>query len=912
MSATVTSPFAAVPAALLAGLLLTLLIARLGRGEFPIRLFGAALSLGVVMAALIVALEGPFNLRTNAHGFSALTRAFGFAGFPEEAAKMAAAYFFLRPHYLCRTRRDLVLGAAAAALGFALLENILYVAAAGENWGAVATVRAVASVPIHVFLGVAGGFAVAQAEYAASPFRAGVRVAATWIAISVLHGFCDLPLLIANAKPPYPNYVELLAGKIGVSAVSFLFCVLLATSICVCFLAFYDLRSLDRAPSAPIHRQPTVPLAPNSRLGRFFLMRGTGWVVAGLLLAPSLIALVVSAVLSFVADQMTLVLVTAFLIVCPVTIALMLLWFPPRPSAEPPFAKSSGMASPTRRRRRRALAAIIAAITLFAIFRWGGEAFRAVVATRIEFKGQQSAVKGDPEAAIREYDRALAFDPDLVDALVKRAQSNQALQRYDLSLSDLDRAVLLAPRSAELLLQRSELHRSMHAPQSAVADADRALALAPDNPEVWAASAEASLDMRESAKANAQVARAIELGPKNAWALRVQARLFSGAGQYDEAVQSLDEDLRTNQADFAGLFARGRLWFYKGDMGKAAADLKRINIPAFNLYPALWLFLAHSRAGAESGPELAAQTLQSSNYKWPFPVVQFFLGQMSAAEARAAAANDDQRCEADFYNGEFLLNRGERAPAIAALRLAESECPSNFVEYEGASAELRRLDREAAASAAKTESGENSTGAAAPAGTENRTAATIETPRGENAPAPGPEDKASMSAVATASISNGGTRYSGSAVWSFIEREKGSSELDAVLLFSDSSIHGELSLKRNLSAGSPQYALFFTVLASDRTVPPFSQLGATLGAPLLDARGSRVAMPSMSDFQRIDDTTYRMILPSESIQDVLSDLASGAQVRMQLEPTHGWKMTLTFDLNTQTARVSRLAANAWR
>jgi lipoprotein NlpI len=58
----------------------------------------------------------------------------------------------------------------------------------------------------------------------------------------------------------------------------------------------------------------------------------------------------------------------------------------------------------------------------------------------------------------------------------------------------------------------------------------------------------------------------------------------------------------------------------------------------------------------------------------------------------SAATDTDQRCEAQFYAGEWYLLKGNRTEAVPLLRQAEASCPKGFVEYTGAVAELRRLN----------------------------------------------------------------------------------------------------------------------------------------------------------------------------------------------------------------------------
>jgi lipoprotein NlpI len=106
----------------------------------------------------------------------------------------------------------------------------------------------------------------------------------------------------------------------------------------------------------------------------------------------------------------------------------------------------------------------------------------------------------------------------------------------------------------------------------------------------------------------------------------------------------------------------------------------------------LWLYLARAR----SGPQIAAAGLETNAKKlkqpdWPYPVVELFLGRRTP-EATFAAASDD-RCEAQFYIGEWHLLRGNRPAAMVALKAAVETCPKAFIEYKFAQAELQRLGR---------------------------------------------------------------------------------------------------------------------------------------------------------------------------------------------------------------------------
>jgi lipoprotein NlpI len=116
-------------------------------------------------------------------------------------------------------------------------------------------------------------------------------------------------------------------------------------------------------------------------------------------------------------------------------------------------------------------------------------------------------------------------------------------------------------------------------------------------------------------------------------------------------------------------------------------------------YTALWLYLTRKRAGIEADELLEQGTADIRGGGWPWPVVVLFLGRtdidsvMAAATDRDAARQREQRCEANFYVAQWYLLRNDRDRALPLLKEAQSGCPREFLEHEGAVAELRRLTK---------------------------------------------------------------------------------------------------------------------------------------------------------------------------------------------------------------------------
>ena len=173
-----------------------------------------------------------------------------------------------------------------------------------------------------------------------------------------------------------------------------------------------------------------------------------------------------------------------------------------------------------------------------------------------------------------------------------------------------------------------------------------------------------------------------------------QARgLHRVLGDFNAAIADYSEAIRINPGNPVGYRARGFANFYAAHYDAAASDLARAvaDKPA-DAYPALWLYIARTRSGDQTAAaELTANAKQLKQTDWPYAVVELFLGQRTPEATLATPGNDNDRCEAQFYIGEWQLLRAEHSAAIESLKNAASTCPKDFVEATDAQAELKRL-----------------------------------------------------------------------------------------------------------------------------------------------------------------------------------------------------------------------------
>ena len=137
--------------------------------------------------------------------------------------------------------------------------------------------------------------------------------------------------------------------------------------------------------------------------------------------------------------------------------------------------------------------------------------------------------------------------------------------------------------------------------------------------------------------------------------------------------------------------------FLAGDYSAAEADfIAAIELGDARPYIPLWRHLSAEKSGADNLAILRAYDDYDPN-DWPGPVIELFLGNLSADQVLARADDRDpiaarqKRTEALFYIGQYYLLENKRPEATQAFKELLELGDRFFVEYRGALVELERL-----------------------------------------------------------------------------------------------------------------------------------------------------------------------------------------------------------------------------
>lgn len=172
----------------------------------PIRWLWRAVMYGVGSALLTITVLSPIpSLSDLSSSFAAtipgaIVNAFCYAAMPEEAAKLLMLWLLIRKNPYFDEHLDGIVYATYVGLGFAGLENIMYLASNTDQLMTVAVSRALFSVPGHFFFAVAMGYFLSLAYFRTE--NKGFYYCLAYLVPVVSHGIFDALLMsvsVANS-----------------------------------------------------------------------------------------------------------------------------------------------------------------------------------------------------------------------------------------------------------------------------------------------------------------------------------------------------------------------------------------------------------------------------------------------------------------------------------------------------------------------------------------------------------------------------------------------------------------------------------------------------------------------------------------------------------------------------------------
>ena len=346
---------------------------------------------------------------------------------------------------------------------------------------------------------------------------------------------------------------------------------------------------------------------------------------------------------------------------------------------------------------------------------WGNKEYKQAIAEydraiEIDPRNFEAHVsRGESLYALRDYanalasiDQALALNPTSVRANNARANVLYSSGDYDGALLSYDKAIASSPKDKILFSNRADAYAKKRDCTRAILDLNQAIALDPRYASAYERRGNCYIAKEDFVRATSDLTQAIALDPGNVGAVVDRGGAYLYQQDYVHAIQEASDAIARQPNNSGAFFVRARAKLYSNAPDFGTADFaEAVKLQPDNFFYVFWLHIARARSGQADAEELKANA-KGIKPAWPAPVMRMLLGTGTPEDALSAAelSNDpiqrnDDVCDALFYVGAYLNEKGRAADARPLFEKAIGVCPNSgtnsFGEFFGAKEELRRM-----------------------------------------------------------------------------------------------------------------------------------------------------------------------------------------------------------------------------
>ena len=296
---------------------------------------------------------------------------------------------------------------------------------------------------------------------------------------------------------------------------------------------------------------------------------------------------------------------------------------------------------------------------------------------------------GRVDEAMVEMKRAIVLDPNDAHAYVGLGNVSRAMRRYAEAIDMYKQATSLDSNYFSAYANLGTVYGiTEHYPESAEAF-QQALRIDPNNADALNGLGIAQFRLGQHEEGIQTVKRAVRLNPGFVNAYLNLARWYESLGRYEESADAFTEAIRIVPKFPAAYFERSTDNLYLGKGEAAASDARTyLELTEWHSdraeYMVVIATLGYRLAGkaneAKEILDLAAK--RSNTATWPYRLIMYLRGELTAEALLAQATNNDRMTEAHGYIGMDLLLKDQKEDALTHFRWVKEHGNKNFVEYK--------------------------------------------------------------------------------------------------------------------------------------------------------------------------------------------------------------------------------------
>ena len=316
--------------------------------------------------------------------------------------------------------------------------------------------------------------------------------------------------------------------------------------------------------------------------------------------------------------------------------------------------------------------------------------------------------RGEYEKAVEEYKRAIEINRESVEAYYHLGMAYSSLGKYKEAVEAYSRAIRIKPDYAVAYYNLGHAYSNLNQHDKAIKAFLHSIQHEPDNEEAYFALGNAYFDSGKEGKAVDTIEAAISRKPDNPYAYYRLGLLYFPGGLHARAAEAFTQVIIRDPRYGEAYFYRAYSYLFLGRGESAASDagtylaLKGWRAE-HSLEMAIVSHFGHLQARQESDARkvLEEALLQGDPKVWPYPAVEYLLGQISARLLFKRGADEAQKVEARAYIGFSLSLQGDHKAAREHLEWVKDHSDSQPIPFSLAVSGIERIKANSAVSIKK-------------------------------------------------------------------------------------------------------------------------------------------------------------------------------------------------------------------
>lgn len=318
-----------------------------------------------------------------------------------------------------------------------------------------------------------------------------------------------------------------------------------------------------------------------------------------------------------------------------------------------------------------------------------------------EFKQPTALLKNNRfSEAVKALNTLLEKSPNDPRAHYLRALAYANLRDDNKALADIDETLKAWTNKPEALQFKTERLINLGRFKDALTVADKAIAAAPDDSKNYMMRSSIYDRLDDVSKSLEDSSEAVRLAPDNANAFSHRGYSYMNLGLCDDALKDFSTALKIDPNLVGAMNGRMFAYFMQSDYiecdKQCMETLAKVGMKD-PCAPYAVILAAICRKQLGHLPERIALVNQSAQMldakSWPYPIIQFLNGQLSAAAVFQQATDNDKMTEAKTYIAFDLLAENKGAEASPMIVWVKEHGNRSFNEYDLVSALLNKMKK---------------------------------------------------------------------------------------------------------------------------------------------------------------------------------------------------------------------------